>query len=380
MLRRLPRGPFVLAEQREHGRRVLPLEALLHVLRGDDRVVVLGDDQPRHRAHLAERAGAPRAQQAQRQDESGVAEQQFRPQFHSWSLQPPSVSSSRRRRFAAHRHDLHGRVPHVAQEPIDDRPVHQQIPARPRGLAEDHVGDALALRELDERVGHLRALQLHDLRAELLRKPDVVGQRHVILRARCAPAPPGRLHVHGVPVRRQTSGDARADAEQRPGAAARGHRHHHLLGNDRAFETLPVAILLRLARLIGRELPQRQLAQRRQVALAEEVRQGLLDLRRVVDLALLQPVAKRLDRDVDVDHFVGALQHPVRNRLADAHAGRGRDRVVQRLDVLDVDGRDDADARAQQVDDVFVPLLVGRARGVGVRQLVDDGDLPDAAP
>jgi len=75
MLRRLPRSPLVLAEQREHRRRVLAFEALFHVLRRHDRVVVFGDDQPRHRAHLAERAGAPRAQQAQRENESGIAKQ-----------------------------------------------------------------------------------------------------------------------------------------------------------------------------------------------------------------------------------------------------------------------------------------------------------------
>ena len=54
-------------------------------------------------------------------------------------------------------------------------------------------------------------------------------------------------------------------------AAARRHRHHHLLGNDRPLEPFALAVFLRLAGLIGRELAQRQLAQRRQVALAEEV-------------------------------------------------------------------------------------------------------------
>ncbi len=95
MLRRLPRGPFMLAEQREDRCRVLALEALLHVLRGDDRVVILGNDQPRHRAHLTERAGAPRAQQAQREDEAGVAEQQLGPQFHRALFNRPACRRSR---------------------------------------------------------------------------------------------------------------------------------------------------------------------------------------------------------------------------------------------------------------------------------------------
>ena len=133
-------------------------------------------------------------------------------------------------------------------------------------------------------------------------------------------------------------------------------------------------VRLRLPRLIGRQLPERQLAQRRQIPLAEEVRERLLDLGGVVDISLAQSRAQRLDRDVHVDDLVGALQEPVGHRLADAHAGRRRDRVVQRLDVLDVDRGDHVDLGVEQRQHVLVALLVCRAWGVGVRQLVDDGN------
>jgi hypothetical protein len=75
----LPPGAVALAEQIEERRRILPLQALLHVLRGDDGVVVLGDDAPRHGAHLVERARAPRAEQPERQDEASVAEEELGP-------------------------------------------------------------------------------------------------------------------------------------------------------------------------------------------------------------------------------------------------------------------------------------------------------------
>ena len=120
---------------------------------------------------------------------------------------------------------------------------------------------------------------------------------------------------------------------------------------------------------------QRQLAQRRQVALAEEVRERLFDLLGPVDLAFAQPVAQLLDRDVDVDDFVGALEERVGHRFAHAHAGDLGDRVVQRLEVLDVDGGHHVDAGVEDLEHVLVALLVAAARHVGVRQLVDDAHL-----
>src|SRR5262245_46160064 len=78
------------------------------------------------------------------------------------SLRPLVVD----RVVGAHRDDLHRRVAHIAQEPIDDRSVQRKIPARSRRLTEDDVRDALALRELDQRVGDARTFQLDDLCAE----------------------------------------------------------------------------------------------------------------------------------------------------------------------------------------------------------------------
>ena len=114
-----------------------------------------------------------------------------------------------------------------------------------------------------------------------------------------------------------------------------------------------VAVFLRLAGLIGGELAQCELAQRRQVAFAEEVRERLLDLGGIVDLALPQSGAERLDRDVHVDDLVGALEDPVGNRLPHPDAGGRRDRVVQRLDVLDVDRGNDVDAGVEQLENVL---------------------------
>ena len=56
-------------------------------------------------------------------------------------------------------------------------------------------------------------------------------------------------------------------------------------------------------------------------------------------------------------------------------AGDAGDDVVERLEVLDVERRDDVDAGVEQLLDVLPALLVARPRGVGVRVLVDQHHL-----
>ena len=106
----------------------------------------------------------------------------------------------------------------------------------------------------------------------------------------------------------------------------------------------------------------------------EEVRQRPLGAIGRVDLAGLEPLEQVLGRDVDVDDLVGLAQHAVGQPLLDLHAGHPLDLVVEALEVLDVDRRDHVDAGAEQVLDVLIALAVLAARGVGVRQLVDEAD------
>src|SRR5207253_1276870 len=57
------------------------------------------------------------------------------------------------------------------------------------------------------------------------------------------------------------------------------------------------------------------------------------------------------------------------------HAGDALDNVVHRLEVLDVQRRDDVDSRIEQLLDVLPPLLVPGPGNVRVRQLVDQRDV-----
>ena len=124
-----------------------------------------------------------------------------------------------------------------------------------------------------------------------------------------------------------------------------------------------------------RHLPQRDLAQRLEVLDAEEVLQRRLHAPLRVDAPFAQACDQRLGRDVDEHHLVRLGEQPVRERLAHAHAGQLGDLVVQRLEVLDVDGGEHVDPGLEQVRDVLVALAVLDARRVGVRELVDEAQL-----
>src|SRR5262249_37511918 len=126
MLRCLAAGAFVLTDKLEQSSRVLTLQALLHLLRGDDGIVVLADNSIRHRAYPAEGVGAPRTQYGKSDHESEVAEQQLCAQLHS-GLSPKRVLHPRG--FVPYRHNLYRRIPNVAQEAIDNRAVQEKIPS-----------------------------------------------------------------------------------------------------------------------------------------------------------------------------------------------------------------------------------------------------------
>ena len=73
------------------------------------------------------------------------------------------------------------------------------------------------------------------------------------------------------------------------------------------------------------------------------------DLLRPVDLAFAQPLAKILGRDVEIHDLVGGGDDPVGHGFAHRDAERRRDDVVQRFEMLHVDGGDDVDAVVEQL-------------------------------
>ena len=234
------------------------------------------------------------------------------------------------------------------------------------GDARDGVGDVVA--GLDDQVGaeHRRELAQRAELALLVGVRLASGGRHpeevelgaeALGRAPCAPHEPLGARV-GLDEREQPLADGLREVGGQRVLARADDLGDQALGLD----------------LLG-HLAQRDLAQRREVLDAEEAVERGIDALGLVDLAGAQAGEQGLGAEVDEHHLVGAAEHRVGHRLAHARAAELGDLVVERLEVLDVDGREHVDAGVEQVLDVLVALLVLEARCVGVGQLVDQRDL-----
>ncbi len=123
------------------------------------------------------------------------------------------------------------------------------------------------------------------------------------------------------------------------------------------------------------DLAQRELAQRAELVGPEEVLERDRGAFLRIDLAGPQALLQLLRRQVDEHDLVGLVEDPVGERLAHADLGELEDRVVEALEVLDVDGRDHVDAGVEHLLDVLPALLVPHPRRVRVRELVDEREL-----
>ncbi len=246
--------------------------------------------------------------------------------------------------------------------------------SQPRRLTpEDQLGGVLGAGERQQRVGHVVADHLVVGAAERLDQPPLVRQR-----ARVWPGQAVRTgHVHGQQVAaRRPGGDPGGPPDQRVALRAAGERDDNALpGLPGAADIVRLPVALQpLVDLVGQP-QQRKLAQRGQVADPEVVGQRRIDLLGLVDVAVRHPAAQRLRRHVDKLDLVGGPDDGVGYGLPLRHAGDLLDHVVERLQVLDVHRGDHVDASVEQLVDVLPALLVAGARHVGVRELVDEGDL-----
>ena len=148
-----------------------------------------------------------------------------------------------------------------------------------------------------------------------------------------------------------------------------------LAGRPRARDRVRLHIAHHLLVDPLRRAAQCELAQRGQVAGREVVPDRALGLVRHIDLAVAQPLDQVLRRQVDQLDVVGLVDDRVGHRLAHADARDAGDDVVQAFDVLDVERGVDVDAGGDQLLDIHVALGMPAARRVGVRQLIDQGEL-----
>ena len=122
-------------------------------------------------------------------------------------------------------------------------------------------------------------------------------------------------------------------------------------------------------------LAQGHLAQRGQVLYPKEVVQRRRNPLGGIDLALAQAGDQRLGSEIHEHDLVGRREHAVGEGLAHPHPGQLGHAVVERLQVLDVDGGEHVDTGVEHVVDVLVALAVLEPRRVGMGQLVDQAQL-----
>ncbi len=111
---------------------------------------------------------------------------------------------------------------------------------------------------------------------------------------------------------------------------------------------------------------ERELAKRDEVPLAKKLSSARIACVGHVHLALAQAPEELVDGQVDEAHVVGFVEHGVGHRLAHGDAGDLRDDVVQALEVLHVERREDVDAGVEELFDVLPALDVTTTLGAFV--------------
>ncbi|MNX70688.1 hypothetical protein D3C86_1019590 [compost metagenome] len=235
--------------------------------------------------------------------------------------------------------------------------------------AHQHLGEVVAAHVAGDRAHHVVPGQCLGAGAQFLGQPHrrahagahLGGQRHQ----------PGRGNRHYVPVAIELAGQPARAAHHLLGVVAGADAGHQRLARapDR-FDRLGVAIGAHIVIDAIRRAPQRQFAQRDQVALAEEVARGMARLLGQVDLALAQAAQQFVGGQVHQHDVVGIVEHGIGHGLPDPHAGDAAHGLVQALQVLHVDRGPDVDAGGQQFGDVLPALGMPAAGGVGVGQFV----------
>jgi len=125
-------------------------------------------------------------------------------------------------------------------------------------------------------------------------------------------------------------------------------------------------------------LPQGQLAQRQEISPAKEISQRLFHPLLRIDIAAAHSGLERFRCQVRHHDFIGALQHPVGDRLPHLYSGHTLHDRGHALQMLHIHGGKHVNVGLQKFDDVFIPLLVLAALDVGMREFIHQDHLGPA--
>ena len=253
-----------------------------------------------------------------------------------------------------------------SSEPL--KPCAQPLPLR---LSQDESGDVSFLGPCQDLVRDARAAQGDRLATKLLGEAESAD--HGLSRGLADLA--GHFHEHGGPGRLQPLRHAARGAnEPQCGWIGTDAHRQAVARGPGVTDALAPHVPAHLGIDPVRGLPQGQLAQGNEIALAEEPFERPARLVGQVHPALPQALQQDVGGDIDQLDFVGPLEHGIGQRLAHGDAGDLRHHIIEALDVLHVERGVDIDAGIEQFEHVLPALAVPAAGGVGMGQLIHENE------
>ena len=231
----------------------------------------------------------------------------------------------------------------------------------PLGLADHDTRHVAQPRVLDQCRGRGWPVERHRFGTERLGEPQHLDAPVALRLAESQQR--RRLDRNHDPLRVEPVGEALAEAHQLLGLIVERDRDQEAVAREPGARGASVAGVFAGGGVdpVGRA-PERELAQRQQVWLAEEPLGRGVDLLTGVDLAGVQACKQVVGRQVDQLDVLGLIENPVRQCLVLADAGDAGNDVVEALEVLHVERGPDADAAVEQLLDVLPALRVSRTR------------------
>ena len=260
----------------------------------------------------------------------------------------------------------------LADDLADDRAPREALPARAACRTHDELRDVQRARCVEQRHSHVGADDLVIRAAELRHEHTLLteqlgrGSGEAVL----------RNHMDGDEIALRTLCDPRGPADEP--LTVRGARegdHDPLARFPRLRDAVLAPVLLEPFVDPIREPGKSELAERGEVAGSKVVGERRVDPLGWIHVAAGEAVAERYRGEVDQLQLVGAANDLVGDRLPLPDAGDLLDDVVERREVLDVQRRDDVDARLQKLVHVLPALFVPGPGDVRVRKLVHQRDL-----
>ena len=238
--------------------------------------------------------------------------------------------------------------------------------------ADNGLGDALLANIGRGDASRVASCEVHDRGTEVFCELQAGFEGALTLRDGVAVTG----YVKDVELGGESFGEAGAACDEIAGLGVGADAYGDLFGNGPvSAEPLTLDVVIERAIDGAGDALEGHFAQSDEIAAAEEVGKRTLDALHGVDIAAAHAGDESFGSEVADDDFVGAVEHPVRNQLADADASEGLDARGEAFDVLNVDGAEDVDLIVEEEQDVFVALGEAAAFDVGVGKLVDEHDL-----